>query len=313
MTLGNPIIGGILPALLTPMNADGTVINLESARQLVDHLLARGVDGFFVAGGTGEGLLMTSDERRALLEAVVDQNAGRGKIVAHIGAIATPEAQRLARHAAELGVDAVAAVPPIYFRVDRSALVDHYRLIAEAAGDVPTHVYNIPSATGVEINADLMRDLIQIPGISGIKYSAYNLYDMQRIIHLRPDITVFSGFDEVFVGGLAMGAHGAIGSTYNVMPSTFSAIYQAGKAGDWEKARVLQVKANLVIDALLSAPLFAGLKAIVTRLGIECGVPRRPQRPLTADETSALFRAVDAAGLAELEEEALGLLRQPTT
>lgn len=307
----NPIIGGVLPALLTPMNEDGTALNLDSTRRLVDHLLDRGIHGFFVAGGTGEGLLMTPDERRVLLETVVDQNRGRGKIIAHIGAIATPDAQRLAAHAASLGVDAVAAVPPIYFRVDRKSIVDHYRLIAEAAAGVPTHVYNIPSATGVEINADLMRELIEIPGIAGIKYSAYNLYDMQRIIHLRADITVLSGFDEVFVGGLAMGAHGAIGSTYNVMPSAFSAIYRAGMAGDWEMARQLQEKANRVIDALLSAPLFAGLKALITRHGIPCGVPRRPQRPLSADEQNTLFRAVDAAGLAELEAEALTLIRQP--
>ncbi len=309
MTIDNPIIGGILPALLTPMNEDGTALNLDSARRLVDNLLDRGVHGFFVAGGTGEGLLMTPDERRALLEAVVDQNQGRGKIIAHIGAIATPDAQRLARHAASLGVDAVAAVPPIYFRVDRQAIIDHYRLIAEAAGKVPTHVYNIPSATGVEINTALMSELIQIPGVSGIKYSAYNLYDMQQITRLRPDITVLSGFDEVFVGGMAMGAHGAIGSTYNVMPSTFSAIYLAAKSGEWEAARALQERANLVINALLTAPLFAGLKAIVSRLGIDCGVPRRPQRPLTTDEKATLFRAVDQAGLAELEEEALSLVQ----
>jgi N-acetylneuraminate lyase len=305
-----PIIRGILPALISPMNQDGTALNLASARRLVDHLLDRGVDGFFVCGGTGEGLLMNLDERRALLEAVVDQNQGRGSVVAHIGALATPDAQTLARHAVSLGVDAVAAVPPVYFRVDRKAIIDHYRLIAEAADGTPTHVYNIPSATGVEINADLMADLLQIPGVSGIKYSSYNLFDMQRIINLRSDLTVLSGFDEVCVGGLALGAHGAIGSTYNVMPSTFSALFRATQSGNWEEARALQVRANKVIEALLSVPIFAAIKLLLTQRGIDCGSPRRPQRPLTAAEVEILNQGIAAAGLDALEAESLALLRE---
>jgi N-acetylneuraminate lyase len=305
-----PIIRGILPALISPMNEDGTALNLASARQLVDHLLDRGVDGFFVCGGTGEGLLMNLEERRSLLEAVVDQNRGRGSVVAHIGAIATQDAQTLARHAASLGVDAVAAVPPVYFRVDRKAILDHYRLIAEAADGTPTHVYNIPSATGVEINADLMADLITIPGIGGIKYSAYNLFDMQRIINLRSDLTVLSGFDEVCVGGLALGAHGAIGSTYNVMPSTFSALFRATQSENWEQARALQERANKVIEALLSVPIFAAIKLLLTQQGIDCGAPRRPQRPLTTAEAEILMKGIAAAGLDALEAESLALLRE---
>jgi N-acetylneuraminate lyase len=310
MTPTPPIIRGIMPALVTPLNEDGTAVNLETLPPLLDFLLERGVHGFFVCGGTGEGLLLGVDERQAVLETVMAHVNGRASVIAHIGALATQDAQKMARHAASLGVDAIAAVPPVYFRVDQKAIVDHYRLIAEAANGAPVHVYNIPSATGVEINAAIVSELLAIPNVSGIKYSAYNLYDMHRIIHLDPRLTVLSGFDEVCVAGLSMGAHGAIGSTYNVMPATFSALYQAATTGDWERARALQERANRVIQALISVPLVAALKAILAEWGFDCGIPRRPQRPLTADERTRLFDAIAAAELEALEEESLALIRE---
>jgi N-acetylneuraminate lyase len=310
MTTTPPIIRGILPALVTPMNDDGTAVNLATLPPLLDFLLERGVHGFFVCGGTGEGLLLDINERQAMLETVTAHVSGRASIIAHIGALATQDAQKMARHAVSLGVDAIAAVPPVYFRVDQKSIIDHYRLIAEAANGAPVHVYNIPSATGVEINAAIMTELLAIPNVSGIKYSAYNLYDMHKITQLDPRLTVLSGFDEVCVAGLSMGAHGAIGSTYNVMPATFSALYQAAITGNWEQARALQVRANLVIQALISVPMVAGLKAILTEWGFDCGVSRRPQRPLTAEEHKRLFDAINSAGLEALEEDALAMIRE---
>lgn len=292
---------GIYPALLTPLTDDGSAVNYESLRRLVERLIGAGVHGFFVCGGSGEGILLTAGERRQILETVLDQSAGRAQAIAHIGAVSTAQAQELARHAAGLPVAAVAAIPPIYFKVDGAALVGHYRLIAEAAGDTPLWVYNIPSATGVEINAGVMANLLNIPTVRGIKYSAYNLFDMRRIVELREDITVHSGFDEVCVAGLSMGAHGAIGSTYNVLPATFCRLYAATARGDWPTAHAIQGEANRVIQALISAPLIAGMKAILSAWGIPCGDPRRPQRPLTAEERAHLLAAVEAAGLLEME------------
>ena len=308
------MIRGILPALLSPLSDDGTRVNYEAVQQLVTFQLERGVDGFFVCGGSGEGLLLSVEERNAILADVIAVARGRATIVAHIGAIDTATAQRLAARAAELGADAIAAVPPIYFRVDDQALVEHYRMIADAAGDIPLMPYNIPSATGVEINARIMERLLEIPTISGIKYSSYNLYDMRNIIELDPErISMLSGFDEVCVPGLLMGAHGVIGSTYNVMPATFAAIYKSVQAGDLATAQDLQYRANRVIKSLISVPLIAGLKAVLTSWGIPCGGPRRPQRPLSDEERTRLLNAVAAVGLDQLEEEAIQILAQPLT
>jgi N-acetylneuraminate lyase len=303
------MIRGILPALITPMDEDGAGVNYVSLRRLVEQQISSGVSGFFVCGGTGEGLLLAPDERTRVVAAAVEAAAGRAHVIAHIGAMDTATAARLAGEAVALGADAVSAVPPIYFRVDDDALVEHYRMIGEAAGGAPLYPYQIPSATGVDVNARLMERLLSIPNLAGIKYSSYNLYDMRNIIELAPGrLSVLSGFDEVCLAALSMGAHGAIGSTYNVMPATFAALYGAMEAGDLEGARELQFRANRVIKALLTAPLIAGLKAVLSAQGIACGAPRRPQRPLTPAEHDGLLAAVADAGLEALEADALARL-----
>jgi N-acetylneuraminate lyase len=303
------MIRGILPALITPMDEDGAGVSYDSLGRLVEQQIRRGVSGFFVCGGTGEGLLLAPEERSRVLAGVIEAASGRARVIAHVGAVDTATAARLAGEAAALGADAVSAVPPIYFRVDDDALVEHYRLIGEAAGDTPLYPYQIPSATGVDVNARLMERLLSIPNLAGIKYSSYNLYDMRNIIELAPGrLSVLSGFDEVCLAALSMGAHGAIGSTYNVMPATFAALYRAMEAGDLAGARELQFRANRVIKALLTAPLIAGLKALLSAQGIACGAPRRPQRPLTPAERDRLLAAVADAGLEALEADAMGRL-----
>lgn len=297
-------ISGILPALLTPMDEAGATVDHRSLRKLVELHLQRGVSGFFVCGGTGEGLLLSPPERQAVLETVVAAVDRRAKVIAHVGTLDTQTACLLAAHAARLPIDAVSAVPPIYFRVDGDALYEHYSAIADAADGVPLYPYHIPSATGVEISAQVMEQLMRIPSVRGIKYSSYNLYDMRNIIELDPDgLTVLSGFDEVCVAALCMGAHGAIGSTYNVLPATFVALFRALQAGDLATAQSLQFRANRVIKALLSAPLIPALKAVLTMLGVPCGSARSPQRALSDEQRQRVCTAVREAGLEELEAE----------
>ncbi len=302
------MIRGILPALLTPMNEDGSEVNYEALPELVEFHLSAGVAGFFVCGGSGEGLLLRPEERRAILNIVVEQVGDRAAIIAHVGALATQDAAALATHAASLNVAAVAAVPPVYFRVDDDALCEHYRRIGDAAPDTPLWVYQIPSATGVNINTAKMMRLLESGNVSGIKYSSYDLYDMANILALPQAINVLSGFDEVLVAALSMGAHGAIGSTYNVLPATFSRLYRMARAGDWAEAQALQQRANRVIQALLTVPLMAGLKAILSDQGISCGTPRRPIPPLDEDTTRAYLKRVNDAGLGELEAESRRLM-----
>lgn len=300
---------GIYPALVTPMSADGARIDLAGLRALVRFHLSRHVSGFFVTGGSGEGILMTADERRAVLETVMAETAGRDvRIISHVGAHVTAAARELAAHAESVGVHAIAAVPPFYFRTDAQGLRDHYRVIGDGAPHTPLFVYNIPGNTGVEVTASVVADLLAVPTVRGIKYSSYNLYDLYNITRLREDLTVLNGFDEVLVAGLTMRAHGGIGSTYNIMPAAFVALYRAYRMGDLPGAQAWQWRINTVIKALLGQPFFATLKAVLTHWGVPCGAPRQPNRAMSAEETARAVQAVLASGIEALEQDALKAL-----
>ncbi len=296
------IIRGILPALLTPLTEQGQ-IHTEALRTLTKYLIGQGVHGFFVTGGTGEGLLLDPDERKLVLETVLDEVNGQVPVIAHIGALATRTAADLAAHAASAGVAAIAAVPPFYFGVDPLALQAHYRLIAEAANGLPLWVYHIPGSTGVNITPEVLATLLEIDEVHGIKYSSHNFYQMRTIIEMtaQRDFSVLSGPDEMCLPALTMGAHGAIGATYNLIPRHFVDLYDAYQAGDLERAQELQYAANRVIHALLATPMFAGLKLLVSDvIGIDCGVPRRPLPSLTPEQATQLRAAMAETSLAEM-------------
>lgn len=281
---------GIISALITPFDEAGRV-NLPVTRELVRYQIDAGLAGFFVNGGTGEGLLLDPDERKLILETVIDESQGRAAVIAHIGAVATHTAADLAAHAAAAGADAIAAIPPIYFRVDLPALKDHYAQIAAAAPDLPLWLYNIPGATGVTITAEMFQALMEIPQIAGIKYTSTDFFTMRQIIemgNIRP-LTVLSGPDDLCVAALVMGAHGAIGTTYNVLPELFAGLYRDYHAGNLAAAQEAQFRANRILKAITSVPTIAAVKVVLKKMGFDCGAPRRPLRPLTPDEEKLLW------------------------
>lgn len=294
------VIGGILPALITPFDANGQV-SPSVIRQLVQFQLKAGVHGFFVNGGTGEGLLLEPAERRLVLETVLDEVNGRVPVIAHVGAIATQVAADLAAHAAAVGAAAVSSIPPVYVSVDHLALKEHYRQIAQAAGQLPVWIYYIPQSTGVSLTVERFIDLLEIESIVGIKYTSHNFFEMRNVIESSQprSVQVLSGPDEMCLPALVMGAQGAIGTTYNIMPAQFVQLYNSFQAGDLAQAQAIQYEANRIIKALLSVPILAAVKEVLTSVGIDCGAPRRPQRPLTPEERQRLFAALESTALAE--------------
>jgi N-acetylneuraminate lyase len=299
-------IHGILSALITPFDGEGRV-NTAVLRDLVRFQMQAGLTGFFVNGGTGEGLLLDPDERKEILEVVLEEVNGNATVIAHIGAIATHTAADLAAHAQSAGATAVAAIPPIYFRVDQPALKEHYRAIAQAAPNMPLWLYNIPGATGVTITSDIFADLLDIPQIAGIKYTSYDFFTMRAIIELGQarGVTVLSGPDEMCLPALTMGAMGAIGTTYNILPGHYAQLYRAYCDGDLEQAQGRQYQANRVIKAFTSMPSIAAVKEILARMGFDCGAPRRPLRPLTADESQKLWQILDQTEFSQLVDTPL--------
>lgn len=282
---------GVVSALVTPFRADGGV-DVGALHALAELQIGHGVHGFYVGGTTGEAPLQDAGERKLVLREFAKAVAGRRGLVAHVGAISTAETIALGRAAAEAGYDAISAIPPYYYDFSREELLAHYRALADAV-PLPLIVYNFPARTPRPLTTADLLALLEHPRIVGVKHTSQNLYQMERLKQAAPHALVWNGFDEMFVGGLAMGADGAIGTTYNFMGRLFVAMLAAVRGGDLAAARALQCRANHVIDVLIEVGVIPGTKAILRRMGVECGAARPPFRPLTAAEEARIAACVE--------------------
>lgn len=297
---------GITPALLTPFDEEGNV-NTTAIRDLVEFQLAGGVSGFYVCGSTGEGLLLSEAERRLVAETTIDQVKGRVPVVVHVGTITTRSACDLAAHADEAGADAISSIPPFYFRVGMEGIKQHYAQIA-AASNLPMYVYNIPGATGINVGVDMMGALVEaIPTLRGIKYTSYDFFEMHKIVELDGGrLNVISGPDELMIAAQAMGAHGAIGSTYNLLPRLFVQAYETFNAGDVVTARELQARGCRVINIFLQFSGLPGLKEMMQLIGFDCGTARRPNLPLTDEQKGQLREMLEEVDFFEFAGSSSG-------
>ncbi len=289
---------GIYPAIVTPFDAEGDYAE-GAMRRIVQHQLEAGVHGFYICGGTGEGLLLQREERQAVLETVLDEVQGRAGVIAHVGAFQTAETLALAAHASAVGADAIAALPPAYFyKPDEAALLRYYTDLA-AVSKVPLLIYNIPQRTGIAMTRDLFELLLEVENIVGMKDSSGDVYALGLFLAGGKDPVIFNGEDTVLLGGLLAGAGGGIGATYNMMPQLFVELWNAVQAREMAAAAGTQARINQFISALQGVDLFAGLKQTLAWMGLECGVPRTPLRPLTGEETGILRQALEGAGFFE--------------
>ena len=278
---------GIWPALVTPLTEDDD-IDVAATRQLLDYLIDAGVHGFYVCGGTGEGVLLSVEDRKLMAETVIDHVNGKLPVIMHVGDIATANAMDLAAHAERAGADAVAAVPPFYYRPDFQAIKEHYAMIADAS-DLPLYLYYIPSTTGITLSAEQMWELCQMPKVAGFKYSDFDLYKLEQILGMGGGtLNVFSGPDQLFFPCQAVGVDGAVGSTYNILPRLFVKLYDACCRSDMPAARELQAQANRIIDAYVKYGGIPALKEILRLMGYDCGYCRRPLGRLTAAQIAGL-------------------------
>lgn len=281
-------IRGVYPATLTPYTAGGK-LNDPLLCELVEAHLATGVDGFYVGGGTGEGILQTVEERIEGVRLVTEQVAGRAQVIAHVGALTTADAARLAREVAALGVDAISALPPIFYRVPFDSVLTFYREIAAAAAK-PMLAYYIPGLNGITFTGDEFDRLFAIDHVVGVKFSHGDLFLLQQLVATHPDAVVMSGNDEIFLSALAAGAHGSIGLTLNIMPALYVQLYEAFTNGDITTAQALQAKANRLIQILVGygSGGVGGLKPVMEMIGFDCGVARPPLPGLDRDARDRL-------------------------
>ena len=288
---------GILPALITPNDAGGK-LNEEALRKVLEFNLDAGVHGFWVAGGTGESILLTDDENRRVATVTAETVGNRAKIIMHVGAPTTERSVALAKHAAKVGCHAICCVPPFFYRRSDDEIVAHYKAVG-AAADIPLFVYNLPSATGVEITPDLMGRIQDgVPQLRGLKHSALPFANIWKFAQMGLD--VMTGSCLLMLPGLTIGATGCVDGPPNALPELWVAIWDAYQAGDLAKAKAAQHRAREAWESV-SVPgrgFHATIKAAVSeRIGVDCGPPRLPGEPLSSEQTTGLREAIQNLGL----------------
>ncbi len=281
---------GIFPALLTPFTKDNR-INEKELENLINYNLKKGVSGFYVGGSTAEAFLLSTEERKQLIDIAADVCGKKATIIAHIGAISTDAAIELADYAKSKGADAMSSIPPFYYKFTYPEIKKFYFDIADAV-DLPMIVYNFPAFSGVTLTEDNIGEFLNDDRFIGVKHTSNDFYAMERFKNKFPNKVVYNGFDEMFLAGISMGADGGVGSTYNFMAEKFIAITNAVKSGDITKAQSIQKDVNTILKVLLQVGIMSGEKEILNQMGMDFGIARRPFRPLTDEEKKLISDVV---------------------
>ena len=286
---------GVYPALITPMTAGGE-LNEAALREVIEFNIQAGVHGFWVAGGTGESVLLEDEENMRIAEIASDQSRGRIENIMHVGAATTARAVKLAEHAAKSGVEAICCVPPFFYRQSDEAIVEHYKAVG-AAANLPLFVYNLPQATGMEITPEMMQKIQDgVPQLKGLKHSAVTFANVRAFSNMGLQCLV--GNAMLMLPALTIGASGCVDGPPNVAPELWVEIWNAYNDGDIHRAEAAQEKASQVTDLVRSIGLHAGTKAILSeRLGIDCGAPRPPGQPITLEQRTMMQKRLNELGI----------------
>lgn len=288
---------GIIPAFYACYDDSGAVSTART-RALARSFVNKGVRGLYVCGSSGECIYLSVEERKRILESVMEETRGTGvTVIAHVACNNTADSVELAAHAESLGVDAIAAIPPIYFHLPDHAIAKYWNDISAGAPNTDFVIYNIPQLAGVALTLPLLREMRKNPRVIGVKNSSMPIQDIQMFRdEAGEECIIFNGPDEQLAGGLMVGAEGGIGGTYGVMPEVYMAIYDAVMRGNRKKAMELQNKANRIIYALCGCPrgsMLAAIKEVIRlREGITLGGVRAPMASLEPEDMEQIHLCV---------------------
>ena len=286
---------GIIPAFYACYDKNGE-IDAAAVRALTEYFIGKGVKGLYVGGSSGECIYQSVAERKLVLENVMAVAKGKLTIIAHVACNNTADSRELAAHAESLGVDAIAAIPPIYFHLPEYAIAQYWNDISDAAPNTDFIIYNIPQLAGVALTMPLLKTMLKNPRVIGVKNSSMPVQDIQ-MFHDEGAI-VFNGPDEQLLSGLAAGAIGGIGGTYGAMPELYMKIRELYLTGNMELGREVQNECCRIIYKMCSAKgnMYAVIKTILRRQGgPDCGGVRLPLAPMVdsdeaiADECAAMI------------------------
>ena len=290
---------GVFPANPTPVKSDGR-INEKALEKIIQDNLAHGVDGFWIAGSTGEGPVMSEVQRETTARIAGETISGRGLSIMHVGAISSESAAKGARAARKYGCDAICCVPPFFFRGGDQMTIDHYKRVADASDGLPFFVYNLPQLTQVEITPDLMEKIVDaVPNVVGLIHSAMNFGDIRLFADMG--LKCFSGNGTLPLPALTMGAVGTVDAPLSLAPWHYAELYDAWERGDIETAQRLQDGVLEIVNVvrMFGAPAAVTKLILTERLGIDCGRPIPPVTDLTDEQRLVVLAAARNAGLLE--------------
>ncbi|AQL43428.1 dihydrodipicolinate synthase family protein [Halorientalis sp. IM1011] len=278
---------GVVPPTVTAFDADESV-DLDATAAHARFVVDAGCHGVFPLGTNGEFPLLTGEERRRVVETVVDEIESV-PVVPGVGAPSTHETVANAEHAADAGADGVIVVTPYYYPLDDAAAVDHYRRVAEAV-DVPVYVYHIPSRTGNALSLSALDRIAEIDGIAGLKDSSKDVPWLGQAVDRHPELSFLVGSDSLLFPGLEIGCSGLVSAVANAFPELVVDLYEAYAAGDEDRARDLQSRVYDVRAAMKRGPYMAGVKTALSLrdLDFDVGPLRRPLRRMDEDDRAAL-------------------------
>ncbi len=275
---------GIFPAFYACYDEAGAV-SPQRVRDLTEYLIGKGVTGLYVGGSSGECIYQSVDERKLVLENVMAVARDRAVIIAHVACNNTMDSQSLAAHAESLGVDAIAAIPPIYFHLPPYAVARYWNDISAAAPNTDFVIYNIPQLAGVALSSELLREMLRNPRVIGVKNSSMPIQDIE--MWRDEGAVVFNGPDEQLLSGLVAGAVGGIGGTYGAMPELYLKLYQLVQANEIAKAREIQDACCHLIYKMCSGKgnMYAMIKEVLREQGgPDIGGVRAPLYPLQPED-----------------------------
>jgi len=273
-------ITGLIAAPFTPMNSDGTV-NLKIIPQYSNKLKEDRLKGVFVCGTTGEGMLMTNEERKEVAQNWIREQTENFRVIVHVGTTSSKQSKELAHHAQVTGAYAVGCMGPVFLKPSKiEDLVGFCAEVASGAPDLPFYYYHIPSVSGIDLSMSEFIKLAvqQIPNFVGIKFTDNNFMEMQQCLNMdNGKWDILHGYDELLLAGLSFGAKGAVGSTFNFMAALYNEIISDFESGKIEEARKKQIKSVKIINVLnrYGGAIVAG-KRLMKTVGIDCGNFRLP-------------------------------------
>ena len=287
-------MSGAYAALVTPYGPDGSV-NEEMIEKVVEYGLANGLRGFYLTGSTGEGFLLSLDERKTVYDRAVKAARGRAKLIAHVGCLATQDAVTLARYAAKIGIDWVSSVAPVYFGQNFDAALAHYKQISEAT-DLPFMIYSL----GQQIVPDRDVKFFELKNVKGMKYTGYAYWTVKQLRRRLPKPAIFfAGADEQELCAFAYGDtfSGCIGTTDNMIPAHHAQICRLAAEGRFAEAQPLMDEVVRFVDKVIGVPSASYWKSIMRYLGMDCGPARSPAgQPLTEEQYLGYAAQLDELG-----------------